>query len=66
MNMVPEQDNITNDDQQVVLDAPWFASRLMALMYFIEFQHGAEATAAIENIANQMEISLRNSEGNVQ
>lgn len=67
MNMLPEeQDNITNEDQQVVMDAPWFASRLVAILYFIEFQYGVEATAAIENIANQMEVTLRNSEGNVQ
>lgn len=67
MNMLPEeQDNITNEDQQVVMDAPWFASRLVAILYFIEFQYGVEATAAIENIANQMEATLRNAEGNVQ
>lgn len=67
MNMLPEeQNNITNEDQQVVMDAPWFASRLVAILYFIEFQYGVEATAAIENIANQMEITLRNAEGNVQ
>lgn len=67
MNMLPEeQNNITDEEQQVVMDAPWFASRLVAILYFIEFQYGAEATTAIENIANQMEVTLRNSEGNVQ
>lgn len=63
--MLPEEQN-NIDDQKVVLDAPWFASRLMAVMYFIEFQYGQEAVTAMEQVADNLEASLRNAEGNVQ
>lgn len=67
--MLPEnQDNITkeHDDLPVILDEIWVVARMVALMYFIEFQYGVEATTAIEQMASSMETTLRNSEGNVQ
>lgn len=69
MSMLPEnQDNTTkeHDDLPVVLDEIWVVARMVALMYFIEFQYGVEASTAIEQMAGQMEVTLRNSEGNVQ
>lgn len=67
--MLPEnQENITQqtDDTPVVLDDVWVIARLISLMYFVEFQYGVEATAAIDQMASQMETKLRDSEGNVQ
>lgn len=67
--MLPEnQDNITkeHDDLPVVLDEIWVVARMIALMYFVEFQYGTEASTAIEQMASSMETTLRNAEGNVQ
>jgi hypothetical protein len=54
------------DDLPVTIDEAWIVARLVAIMYFIEFQYGNEASTVIEQVAKQMEANLRNSEGNVQ
>lgn len=54
------------DDLPVTIDEAWIVARLVAIMYFIEFQYGNEASTVIEQVAKQMEVNLRNSEGNVQ
>jgi|688.fasta_scaffold12453_21 hypothetical protein len=54
------------DDLPVTIDEAWIVARLLAVMYFIEFQYGNEASTVIEQVAKQMEENLRRSEGNVQ
>lgn len=54
------------DDLPVTIDEAWIVARLIAVMYFIEFQYGNEATTVIEQVAKQMEANLRTAEGNVQ
>ena len=54
------------DDLPVTIDEAWIVARLVAIMYFIEFQYGNEASTVIEQVAKQMEENLRRSEGNVQ
>lgn len=66
MNMLPEQQDAQSQEPQIHIDEAWIVSRLLSIIYFIEFQYGEEATAAIEQVANNLENSLRNSEGNVQ
>lgn len=66
MNMLPEQQDTQSQEPQIHIDEAWIVSRLLSIIYFIEFQYGEEATAAMEQVANNLENSLRNSEGNVQ
>lgn len=54
------------DDLPVTIDEAWIVARLVAIMYFIEFQYGNEASTVIEQVAKQMEENLCRSEGNVQ
>jgi hypothetical protein len=51
-------------DIPVVVDEAWIVARLVAVLYFIEFQYGNEASTVIEQVAQQMEATLRNAEGN--
>lgn len=66
--MLPEEQNQQpqEPEQTIKIDEAWIVARLMAVLYFIEFQYGQEAVAAMEQVAANMEASLRNSEGNVQ
>lgn len=66
MNMLPEEQNTQNEEQQVSIDEAWIVARLMSVIYFIEFQYGQEAVTAMEQVASNIEASLRRSEGNVQ
>lgn len=60
------QEQQSYDDLPVTIDEAWIVARLVALMYFIEFQYGNEASTVIEQVAKRMEATLRVSEGNVQ
>lgn len=60
------QEQQSYDDLPVTIDEAWIVARLVAVMYFIEFQYGNEASTVIEQVAKQMEATLRVSEGNVQ
>lgn len=66
MSMLPEEQGTQNEEQQVSIDEAWIVARLMAVIYFIEFQYGQEAVTAMEQVASNLEASLRRSEGNVQ
>jgi hypothetical protein len=46
-------------EEQQEVDAVWIVSRLTAILYFIEFTYGEESMVAIENIANDIERSIR-------
>ena len=63
--MLPEEQP-QNTEQTVQIDEAWIVARLMAVMYFIEFQYGQEAITAMEQVAANVEASLRGAEGNVQ
>jgi len=66
--MLPEEQHTQEQatESTVQIDEAWIVSRLMAVMYFIEFQYGQEAVTAMEQVAGNLEASLRNAEGNVQ
>lgn len=55
-----------SDGQEIVIDAPWIASQVMAILYFIEFQFGEESTKALEQIAKEIETKMRQSETDAQ
>ena len=46
-------------EEQQEVDAVWIVSRLTAILYFIEFTYGEESMVAIENIAADIERSIR-------
>ena len=46
-------------EEQQEVDVVWIVSRLTAILYFIEFTYGEESMVAIENIANDIERSIR-------
>ena len=65
--MLPEQQPQEEQQEQTMhIDEAWIVARLMAVIYFLEFQYGQEAVTAMEQIAANLETSLRNAEGNVQ
>jgi hypothetical protein len=70
MTMLPEQQPQTNEEQNdsttVQIDEAWIVARIIAILYFIEFQYGEEAVTAMEQVAANMEASFRGAEGNVQ
>jgi len=49
-------------EEQQEVDAVWIVSRLTAILYFIEFTYGEESMVAIENIAADIERSIRGTE----
>jgi hypothetical protein len=59
MNMSNEPAKI---EEQQEVDAVWIVSRLTAILYFIEFTYGEESMVAIENIAADIERSIRGTE----
>lgn len=58
----PEQVNETVDETEII-DPEWLLSRIVAILYFIDFQFGNEATTVIEQVAKQIEANVRNGEG---
>ena len=65
--MLPEQQPQEEQQEQTMhIDEAWIVARLMAVIYFLEFQYGQEAVTAMEQIAANLETSLRNAEGNVK
>ena len=60
--MSNEPAKIEEQEEPQELDLVWIVSRLTAIMYFIEFTHGEEAMVAIENIALDIERSIRGAE----
>lgn len=65
--MLPEEISTPEETTEVPInvDEIWILARLMAVLYFIEFQYGEEATTAMEQVAQNIEASLRDAEGNV-
>jgi hypothetical protein len=59
MNMSNEPAKIEPQEEQQEVDVVWVVSRLTAILYFIEFTYGEESMVAIENIANDIERSIR-------
>jgi hypothetical protein len=49
-------------EEQQEVDVVWIVSRLTAILYFIEFTYGEESMVAIENIAGDIERSIRGTE----
>jgi hypothetical protein len=49
-------------EEQEEVDVVWIVSRLTAILYFIEFTYGEESIVAIENIAADIERSIRGTE----
>jgi hypothetical protein len=45
----------------MVIDAPWLASQVMAILYFIEFTYGEESAKALEETALSIEGQMRSS-----
>jgi hypothetical protein len=45
----------------MVIDAPWLASQVMAILYFIEFTYGQESAQALEETALSIEGQMRSS-----
>lgn len=65
--MLPEEISTPEETTEIPInvDEIWILARLMAVLYFIEFQYGEEATTAMEQVAQNIEASLRDAEGNV-
>jgi hypothetical protein len=57
--MSNEPAKIEPQEEQQEVDVVWVVSRLTAILYFIEFTYGEESMVAIENIANDIERSIR-------
>lgn len=57
--MSNEPAKIEPQEEPQELDLVWIVSRLTAVLYFIEFTYGEEAMAAMENIALDIERSIR-------
>ena len=45
----------------IVIDAPWLAAQVMAILYFIEFTYGEESAQALEETALSIEGQMRSS-----
>lgn len=58
----PEIETNTEQDTPIVIDAPWIASQVMAILYFIEFTFGEESAMALEETARSIEMQMRASE----
>jgi hypothetical protein len=57
--MSNEPAKIEPQEEQQEVDVVWVVSRLTAILYFIEFTYGEESMVAIENIAADIERSIR-------
>jgi hypothetical protein len=67
MSEIAAQENTNGyEELPTTIDEAWIVARLVAVLYFIEFQYGNEASTVIEQVAKQMEANLRTSEGNVK
>ena len=60
--MSNEPAKIEPQEEQQEVDVVWVVSRLTAILYFIEFTYGEESMVAIENIAADIERSIRGTE----
>lgn len=60
--MSNEPAKIEPQEEQQEVDVVWVVSRLTAILYFIEFTYGEESMVAIENIAADIERSIRGSD----
>jgi len=49
------------EEAPLVIDAPWLASQVMAILYFIEFNYGEESAQALEETARSIEGHMRSS-----
>jgi hypothetical protein len=62
-NTSPELASVTEESIPDTIDLAWIFGRLVSIMYFIEYQHGAEAGAVIEQIGRDVEYKIRNGVG---
>jgi hypothetical protein len=60
-NDITPQEPQTEQEAPMVIDAPWLASQVMAILYFIEFNYGEESAKALEETALSIEGQMRSS-----
>jgi len=60
-NDITPQEPQTEQEAPMVIDAPWLASQVMAILYFIEFTYGQESAQALEETALSIEGQMRSS-----
>lgn len=60
-NDITPQEPQTEQETPMVIDAPWLASQVMAILYFIEFTYGEESAKALEETALTIEGQMRSS-----
>ena len=60
-NDITPQEPQTEQEAPMVIDAPWLASQVMAILYFIEFNYGEESAQALEETALSIEGQMRSS-----
>jgi hypothetical protein len=58
--ITPQEEQPT--EAPIVIDAPWLASQVMAILYFIEFTYGEESARALEETALSIEGQMRSSD----
>ena len=57
--ITPQEEQPT--EAPIVIDAPWLAAQVMAILYFIEFTYGEESAQALEETALSIEGRMRSS-----
>ena len=57
--ITPQEEQPT--EAPIVIDAPWLAAQVMAILYFIEFTYGEESAQALEETARSIEGQMRSS-----
>jgi hypothetical protein len=57
--ITPQEEQPT--ETPLVIDAPWLASQVIAILYFIEFTYGQESAQALEETALSIEGQMRSS-----
>ncbi len=57
--VTPQEEEPT--EAPMVIDAPWLASQVIAILYFIEFNYGEESAKALEETALSIEGQMRSS-----
>jgi hypothetical protein len=57
--ITPQEEQPT--EAPIVIDAPWLAAQVMAILYFIEFTYGEESAQALEETALSIEGQMRSS-----
>lgn len=56
-----QQEEQSGQEAPMVIDAPWLASQIIAILYFIEFTYGEESAKALEETALSIEGRMRSS-----